>query len=332
MDRAKIVISNRVHKAAIDLLRTRCEVIANDEVEPWPCKRLLEEVRDAVGMIAFMTDCIDREFLAQCPKLRIIASVLKGFDNFDAQACTDQGIWLTVVPDRLTAATAELTIGLMIGISRHVVEADAYVRREYQGWRPILYGLGLQHSTVGILGMGAIGQAVAARLNAFGCRVLYFDEKPTMADVPFASLDELLAQSDFVVIALPLNTGTQHLINSRTLAAMKGGAYLINTARGSIVDEEAVADALSSGHLAGYAADVFEMEDWARANRPSSICPRLLADRNRTLLTPHIGSAERRVRQAAELEMAYSILDCLAGRRPRGAVNNPDRRHARVAC
>jgi phosphonate dehydrogenase len=285
-------------------------------------------------MIAFMSDCIDRDFLAQCENLRIIGAVLKGFDNFDVLACTERGVWLTIVPEILTVPTAEFTIGLMIAISRHVVEADAHLRREHQGWRPVLYGLGLQHSTVGILGVGAIGQALASRLKAFECQILGFDDNsvPQAPDVTFAPLDDVLSKSDFVVVALPLTTRTEHLLNSRALGKMKPSAYLINTARGSIVDEEAVADALMNDRLAGYAADVFEMEDWIRTDRPRTISRRLLENRSRTILTPHLGSAERRVRQAAELEIAHSILDYLDGRRPRGAVNNPGLRNVSATC
>jgi phosphonate dehydrogenase len=226
----------------------------------------------------------------------------------------------------------------MIGISRHIVEGDAYVRRDYQGWRPSFYGTGLQHSTVGILGMGAVGLALARRLKAFECRILYFDDKPlqrqdsAMLGARFTCLDEILGQSDFLVIALPLNVRTQHLICAETLARMKPGCFLVNTARGSIVDEEAVADALGRGHLAGYAADVFEMEDLSRDDRPASISPRLLAERSRTVFTPHLGSADGRARQAAEIEMAHSILDYLSGRIPRGAVNNPRNRPAALPC
>src|SRR5438477_4258899 len=219
-------------------------------------------------MLGFMTDCIDSAFLAKCSNLRIIASVLKGFDNLDIEACTREGVWLTVVSDQLTAPTAELTIGLMIAVSRHMVQGDDYVRRNYQGWRPILYGRGIEHSTVGILGMGAIGQAVAKRLRAFECRVVYFDECPISPQraaslgVQLNFFDELLRSSDFLVITLPLNQRSKHLINAEAIARMKTSSYLINPARGSIVDEEAVAAALADGKLAGYAADVFEMEDW----------------------------------------------------------------------
>lgn len=334
MYRPKIVITNRIHERAIDLLRERCEVVVNSDLEPWSCEQRLEEASEATGMIAFMSDCVDHHFLARCPKLRIVAGVLKGFDNFDVAACTDRGVWVTIVRNHLTTATAELTIGLMIAISRHIVESDAYLRRGYKGWRPVFYGLGLEHSVVGILGMGAIGQAVASRLGAFGCHIRYFDEdrRCQFQGASFTSLENLLSSSDFVVIALPLTADTRHLINVTTLRMMKQGAYLINTARGSIVDEGAVADALASGWLAGYAADVFEMEDCSRTNRPSSISPRLLTDRSSTVLTPHLGSAEHRVRQLAELEMAHSVLDYLAGRIPRGAVNNPLNHFSRAEC
>jgi phosphonate dehydrogenase len=325
----KIVITNRVHPDVIELLQARCRIEVNLEREPWSCGEIIERARDAIGMMVFMTDCIDGDFLTRCPNLRIIASVLKGYDNFDVDACSQNGVWFTVVPNSLTAATAELTVGLMIGISRHLVEADAYVRRSYEGWRPIFYGHGLEHSTVGILGMGAIGQAVAKRLRGFDCRTLYFDERQITAHeaislgVRFAPFDELLKTADFLVIALPLTGRTQHIINADAISNMKQNCYIINSARGSIVSEEAVADGLASGKLAGYAADVFEMEDWARKDRPKAICPRLIEDARRTLLTPHVGSAESRARYVAEMEMARSVLDYLDGRAPRGAINNP---------
>jgi phosphonate dehydrogenase len=334
----KIVITNRVHPDVIELLQARCRIEVNLEREPWTCEEIIERVRDAIGMMVFMTDCIDGDFLTRCPNLRIIASVLKGYDNFDVDACSQNGVWFTVVPNSLTAATAELTVGLMIGISRHLVEADAYVRRSYEGWRPIFYGHGLEHSTVGILGMGAIGQAVAKRLRGFDCRTLYFDERQITAHeaislgVRFAPFDELLKTADFLVIALPLTGRTQHIINADAISNMKQNCYIINSARGSIVSEEAVADGLASGKLAGYAADVFEMEDWARKDRPKAICPRLVEDARRTLLTPHVGSAESRARYVAEMEMALSVLDYLDGRTPRGAINNPGISRLPIRC
>src|SRR6185312_7194006 len=130
-----VVITNRVHDDVVAFLKPRCRLVMNETFEPWSSEHVATEAHDATALIAFMSDCIDSEFLSRCPDLRIIASVLKGHDNFDVAACTRRGVWFTVVPDALTAATAELTIGLLIGISRHIVQADAYVRRGYKGWR-----------------------------------------------------------------------------------------------------------------------------------------------------------------------------------------------------
>lgn len=325
----KVVITNRVNQDVLDVLRRRCDVEMNIGGEAWSYDELARRAYDATGVIAFMHDCIDHVFLSRCPNLRIVAGVLKGYDNFDVQACTDHRVWLTVVPDGLTTATAELAIGLLLGISRRIVQGDAYVRRGYKGWRPILCGDGLDQKTVGILGMGAVGQAVAKRLRGFDCRILYFDEqqinpqRAALLGVRFTFFEELLRTSNFIVIALPLNGRSKHLFNPQSISIMQRGSYIVNPARGSIVDEKAVADALRSGQLAGYAADVYEMEDWSRQDRPEAISRELLDCAQRTILTPHLGSAEIRARYAAEMEMAYSVLDYLDGRVPRGAVNNP---------
>jgi phosphonate dehydrogenase len=329
-----VVITNRVHPDVIGLLSERCHVVSNVGDQPWDRTELGSRVAEASAIMAFMTDCIGRDFVGGCPKLEIVAGVVKGHDNFDVAACTERGIWVSVVRDALTSATAELTVALLLGIARHVLPGDAYLRRGYPGWRPIFYGTGLQDSTVGILGMGAIGLAVAERLRPFGCRLLAFDEHgwdPAKTNASPVTLNVLLRESDFVVVALPLDTRTYHLLDGHTLHLMKPGAYLVNTARGSIVDEEAVADAIAEGHIAGYAADVFEMEDCSIVPRPHTIAPRLVADTAHTILTPHLGSAEGRVRRTGEMEMAASILDCFAGREPRGAVNDIRQRIANRA-
>jgi phosphonate dehydrogenase len=320
-----VVITNRVHPDVIGFLSERCHVVANVADDPWDRRELAARVAEASAIMAFMNDCIGREFICGCPKLEIVAGVVKGHDNFDVVACTERGIWVSVVREALTSATAELTVALLLGLARHLLPGDAYVRRGYPGWRPIFYGKGVQNSTVGILGMGAIGLAVAERLRPFGCRLLAFDELglgSANTDARSVTFEVLLRESDFVVVALPLDPRTYHLIDNHALHSMKPGAYLVNTARGSIVDEEAVADAIAEGHIAGYAADVFETEDCAIVPRPTTIAPRLLADTAHTLLTPHLGSAEGRVRRTGEMEMAASILDCFAGREPRGAVND----------
>jgi phosphonate dehydrogenase len=164
----KVVISSWVHPEVIHLLETSCEVVSNETRGALEKKELLRRCRDAFGLMAFMSERIDDSFLAECPNLRIVACALKGYDNFDIEACTRRGAWLTIIPDLLTAPTAELTIGLMIALGRKMLSGDRLVRSgQFGGWRPILYGQGIEGSTVGILGAGAVGggdRATACRL------------------------------------------------------------------------------------------------------------------------------------------------------------------------
>jgi phosphonate dehydrogenase len=323
-----VVVTNWVHPDVLDRLRQRCAVLANTTREPWPEDVLRRHVATADALVAFMPDRIDAAFLAAAPRLRLIACALKGYDNFDLAACTQRGVLVTIVEDLLTEPTAELTIGLMIALSRNVLAGDRGIRAEgFSGWRPRLYGTGLAGSTVGIIGMGAIGQAVARHLQSFRCTVLYHDEQALSSEqetnlgVARADLDqELLPRSHYVVLALPLTPATHHLLSAARLARMKQGALLVNPARGSLVDEAAVAAALASGHLGFYAADTFECEDWARTDRPASIDPKLLVS-DRTLCTPHLGSAVDAVRRRIAHAAADSVLAMIEGRRPPGCLN-----------
>ena len=291
-------------------------------VDPEEMRRAASQ---ATAIMAFMPDRVDDAFLAACPHLRIVAAALKGHDNFAAAAFTRRGVWLSIVPDLLTVPTAELTLGLMIALARQVRAGDLHVRSgDYAGWRPTLYGRGLAGATAGLIGLGAIGRAIAQRLQPFGMRLIYADPRGEEAEpgLTRVTFDDLLAQADYVVSAAPLTPDTLHLLNEAALARMKPGSFLVNPSRGSVVDETAVLRALQSGRLAGYAADVFEMEDWQRADRPRVIAKALL-DHPNTLFTPHLGSAVVETRQAIERRAADNILDCLAGRRPRDAVAGP---------
>jgi phosphonate dehydrogenase len=277
--------------------------------------------------MAFMPEFVDDAFLAACPDLRVIACALKGYDNFDVEACTRRGVWLTIVPDLLTAPTAELTIGLMIALGRNILPGDGLVRGgDFSGWRPTLYGHGIDGSTVGLLGAGTVGKAIARRLAGFRTTLLYTDITPLSADqedglrLRRVALGKLLERSDYVVLCLPLLPATRHLVDRDFLARKKSSALLINTARGSLVDESAVADALESDRLAGYAADVFSMEDWALPDRPRAVSARLLKS-HKSVLTPHLGSAVDRVRREIALQAAESLLQALRGEVPAGAVN-----------
>jgi phosphonate dehydrogenase len=223
-----------------------------------------------------------------------------------------------------------LAIGLLIGLTRNLAPGDRFMRTgRFAGWRPTFYGSGLTGQTLGIVGMGAVGQAIAERLAGFRLEIIYTDpislsrEKELGLRLRRVSLEELLHLSQFVILTAPLRPDTVHLVNAETIPKMRKGSFLINVGRGSVVDEKAVTEALANHHLAGYGADVFEMEDWARPDHPGSIPARLLKNESHTLFTPHLGSAVDAVRKEIEMEAAENILQALKGVKPRGAVNLP---------
>jgi len=330
MSYPRAVVTNRAFPQTLELLAAHCDLLANHGEEPWPRPELLRVAADAQGMLAFMPDCIDEAFLDQCPGLKVIACALKGYDNFDLAACTRRGIWLSIVPDLLTEPTAELAVGLAIGLGRHIASSDRRAREGgFAGWRPTFYGRSLDGSCVAIIGAGRVGRAIARKLAGFDSELLMVDalrSEPAPSNARFAELAEALSRALFVFLAVPLDAGTQHMVDAAWLASMRPGALLVNPARGSVVVESAIADALLDGHLGGYAADVFECEDWARVDRPEGIEPRLLALPHRTLFTTHIGSAVHEVRAAIEHDAALNLLEGLRGERPHGAINDPVRR------
>jgi phosphonate dehydrogenase len=331
-DRPSVLLTNRVFPEVIAYLERLAHVVANPNCEPFSREEFLVKAAKADALMVFMNDAIDAETLDRCPNLRVVAAALKGCDNFDVAACTSRGIWFSIVPDLLTTPTVELAIALSLGLARKILEGDRIVRSgRFSGWRPTLYGTGLSGRSAGIVGMGKLGGALAKRLAAFDMTIFYADPVALSKEHErkwFArrlDLGKLVAQSDFVFVLLPLAPQTTHLFDASMLARMKPESFLVNVGRGSVVDEEAVARALDSGRLAGYAADVFEMEDWARADAPNSIHPALIAQTEKTLFTPHLGSAVREVRYEIEMRAAQNIARALAGRRPPDAINEPRR-------
>ena len=326
----RVTITHLVHDEVTQLLSQTCTVVNNDSHATWPRWELVEKAKQADALMVFMPDVINEEFLRHSTRLKVVAAALKGFDNFDVETLSRRGIWFTVVPDLLTAPTAELAITLLLGLTRRVLEGDSFVRSgNFTGWRPELYGAELTGRTLGIVGMGAVGRMIAHRLLGFEVKIVYHDARRFNPNDEHAhgptwvSFQELLTQSDFVILAVPLQENTFHLINEDTLALMKPGGYLVNIGRGSVVDEHAVARALGSGRLAGYAADVFEIEDLQRPDRPRSIPKALLENPRQTLFTPHLGSAVDDVRRKIELRAARNILQALRGEVPDDAVNEP---------
>jgi len=324
-----IVVSHRVFPETLAALAEIGDVRAPNPQQQFAEPELSKLAKDADAFMAFMPDVVDDAWLSSAPRLRLVAAALKGYDNFDLAACTRRGIWVSNVPDLLTAPTSELTIGLMISLARKIRDGDSRIRKNrHSKWQPDLYGKGICGSTVGIIGMGMIGSAIAERLQGFGATLLYFERNVLQKDMETrlkltrCALPELLGRCNFLIVATPLTSGTYHLLNDDALAGCKPGALLINPARGSVVDEAAVVRALEDGRLGGYAADVFECEDLSVPNRPKGI-PSGLLEHPATLFTPHLGSAVESVRRDIELRAVANIADWACGRAPRDAVNQP---------
>ena len=320
----KILVTQRIHEEVQQRLSAYGEVDMNGDPDPWPQAEVMRRATQASAIMGFMTDQIDSELLLAAPQLKIVACALKGFDNYNVPACTQAGVWVSIVPDLLTEPTAELAIGLAIGLARHVRQGDAYVRSgQFEGWRTHFYGMGLNGSVAAVVGLGQVGSAIVKKLSGFGCsRILGVDPEAKPSGVEMVSLDAAMSHADFLFVAAPLVPTTHHLIGKKQLEQAKAGQLIINIGRGSVVDESAVTQALQKMQIGGYAADVFECEDWQLADRPRCISPELLALDN-TIFTPHIGSAVKSVRVAIEQSAADKIIAVLQGRVPPDAVNQP---------
>jgi glyoxylate reductase len=316
-----IFVTRRVPEAALDLLRAAPGV---GRVEVFPGERpatqaeLHAGVACADGVLSLLTDAIDAALLAAAPRLRVVANVAVGYNNVDLAAATARGIAVTNTPGVLTEATADLTMALLLAVARRIVEGDALVREgRFGGWGPLLLlGADLAGRTLGIVGAGRIGAAVARRAVGFELRLRYANPSPRPAlDALGAcrcSLDALLAESDFVTLHVPLTPATRHLIGAAALARMKQGAYLVNTSRGPVVDEGALVAALRRGLIAGAALDVFEAEP--------ALAPGLAALPN-VVLAPHVGSATIETRTRMATMAAQDCLAALRGVRPTHLVN-----------
>jgi glyoxylate reductase len=311
MEKPRVFITRRLAIAPRSVLGAGLEVDQHDEETLLERPALLRRVHEASALLCGPGDRIDKEVLDAAPRLRIVANHAVGYDNVDVPACTARGVWVSNTPDVLTDATADLTWALILALARRLREGERMLRAgEFRGWAPtMLLGRDLRGRTLGILGYGRIGRAVARRSEGFGMRVLFTSGG---GGVP---LDELLEQSDVLSIHCPLNAGTRHLIGAAELLRMKRGALLVNTARGPIVDEAALVAALEAGHLGGAALDVFE-------NEPA-VHPGLLR-RDDVVLLPHLGSATHETREKMARIALEQIERVLRGERPTTAVNRPD--------
>ena len=270
------------------------------------------------GMLTLLRDGVDRELMEQLPDLRAIANYGVGYDNIDVAEATRRGIMVTNTPDVLTAATADLAFALMLACTRRVGEGERLVRSGgFTGWDPqMLLGLELEGATLGLLGVGRIGLAVARRATGFGMKLLHLSRQESAEAAALGSrrveLGELLEASDVVSIHVALNEATRHMVDAAALRRMKSTAFLVNTARGPIVDEAALATALKEGWIAGAGLDVYEREP--------RVEPGLLELENVVLL-PHLGSATTRARSEMARVAATNLVAAVAGERPPNPVN-----------
>jgi len=282
-----------------------------------PPDEMRARVAGAAALVSMVTDAIDRSVIDAGAQLKIIANVAVGYNNIDVAHAQSRGIIVTNTPDVLTDATADLTWALILAVTRRVSEGERLVRRgAWKGWAlDFMLGPELRGKQLGIVGFGRIGRAVASRAAAFGMRVVYAGRRQAQGAAPgdvSVSLDELLTTSDIVSLHVPLTEQTRHLIDGRALARMKRSAYLVNTARGPVVDEAALAWALSQHLIAGAALDVYEHEP--------VIHPDLLTLEN-VLLAPHLGSGTTETRTAMANLAVDNVLAVLAGRPPVTPIN-----------
>lgn len=316
----RVFVTRLLPGPALEVLRKKCEVEVNKEDRVLTKREIIEGVRGKDGLLCLLTDRIDAEVMdAGAPTLKVISNYAVGFDNIDVPEATRRGIAVTNTPGVLTETTADLTWALLMAIARRIVEADKFVRKGgWKGWAPSLFlGRDVYGKTLGIVGLGRIGKAVARRAAGFEMKVLYFDvRRDEKAEkelgIRFVSLEELLRESDFVSIHVPLAKETWHLIGEKELRLMKPAAFLVNVARGPIVDEAALIRALREHWIAGAALDVYEKEPY--------VPPELLQLEN-TVLLPHLGSASVETREKMAMMAVENLLAVLESRIPPNLVN-----------
>jgi glyoxylate reductase len=313
------VVTRAIPGEALALLARHFVVDANAADRAYTRDELVSHARDAVALVALLTDRIDDAFLAACPKLRIVANVAVGYDNIDVAAAARRNVLVTNTPGVLTDATADFAFALLLAVARRLVEADGYVRAgRFREWKMMeLHGTELAGRTLGVAGFGRIGQAVARRARGFGLKILYTANRrvsEALEDELGARLvdkETLVAASDAISLHVPLNAGTRHYLGAPEFALMKPSAFVINTARGPVIDEEALVRALQTGAIRGAGLDVYEREP--------EVHPELIGMTN-VVLAPHIGSATVETRTKMALMAAENAIAGASGGIPPNLV------------
>jgi len=316
----RILVTREVFDETLAFLAQHCEVESNQEDRAFEPDALARRLEDKDGVMCALTDRIDGMLLARCPKLKAVANIAVGYNNIDLASCTARGVMATNTPGVLDDSTADLAWALMLGAARRLTELERRVRAgEWTGWRLKQWlGVDVHHATLGILGMGRIGQAIARRAAGFEMKVLYHNRSRIDPDIErrlnaeYVSRDELLRHSDFILLQVPYSPETHHLIGARELRLMKPGAILINSTRGGVVDDAALIAALRDGVIRAAGLDVFENEP--RLN------PEFLRLDN-VVLMPHIGSSTEATRSAMAMTAARNLVAALTGGRPPNLLN-----------
>jgi len=323
MPKLKVYVTRELPERGLKIIKKYFDAEVWTEYAPPPKKVIIEKSKNVNALASLLSDKIDAEVFDAAPKLKIVAQMAVGFDNIDVQEATKRGIYVTNTPEVLTDTTADFAWALLMAIARRVVEADKYVRTGQWkvGWHPsMMQGRDIHGATIGIVGAGRIGFAVAKRATGFNMKILFYDvvPRPEMEKELGAKkvdLDTLFRESDFVSIHVPLMKETYHLVNADRLKLMKKTAYLINNSRGPVVDEKALYEALKEGRIAGAGLDVFEQEPTPLNN------PLLKLDN--VVVAPHISSASYETRSKMAEMVAENLVAFFEGKKPPNLVN-PD--------
>jgi glyoxylate reductase len=317
--RPRVLITRPIQQSVIDQISQHCDVQVHPGDEPMPPDLLASAMRDMDGVMPAGVR-ISKEIIDAAPRLRVVSNIAVGYDNIDIEACNRRHILVTNTAGVLTEATADLAFALLLAVGRRIAEGDRYVRGgHWKQWEwNCLWDTEMHGKTLGLYGFGRIAQATASRARGFSMRILYYARHRASVSVEnefaaeFVDRETLLRQSDFLSLHVPLTPETRRAIGASELALMKPSAFIVNAARGPIVDEEALVEALQAGRLAGAGLDVFE-------NEPQ-VHPALLAMDNVTL-SPHVGSATAETRLRMAMLASKNLLTALRGERPPNLVN-----------
>ena len=321
MSRPRVYVTRRLPQPALDIIRPIADFTLWDREDVPPAREvLLREVTQVDGLLSLLTDRIDGEVMDAAPRLRVVSNFAVGFDNIDIPAATKRRIVVTNTPEVLTETVADFAFCLMLGAARRLVEGDRYARDgKWKTWEPLLLaGQDMYRATLGLIGLGRIGSAVARRAKGFEMRVMYYDpfrreDLEQSLQIEYRPFSDVVRQADFISVHVPLSEQTRHLIGREQFAMMKPTAVFVNTSRGPVVDQQALAEALAARRIFAAGIDVFERE-------PVPTDDPLLAQGN-AVVAPHIASASIPTRIRMATLAAENLVAVLQGKRPPNPVN-----------